>query len=133
MTATPYPRRLADGALPGADSVLSEAIAQLHRPPVLRCPHAIGGAAYLCAQHPAAGLLCWPCALAHTRRHGYDVEHRCDVCGAEGEWIHPLVGCADVAVLTTSTHGAAALYAGPVIAIALGVCPPCAATRGVIP
>lgn len=130
-SSTPYPRHLAVGALPGADSVLSEAIAHLHRPPVIRCAHATHGAAFVCAQHPAAGLHCRPCSLAHTDRHSDELEHVCDECGNHSDLIHPIAGTATVTVLTTSTDGVGALYAGTVIAIALGVCPPCAQRRGV--
>ncbi|HXH58914.1 hypothetical protein [Iamia sp.] len=128
---TAYPRHLAVGALPRADQALADAITQLHRPPVLRCAHATHGAAFVCAQHPAAGIMCWGCSLAHTDRHTYEVEHRCDECGTDTELLHPIAGTATVTVLTTDTHGDGALFVGTVIAIALGVCPPCATRRGV--
>lgn len=128
---TSYPQRLGVGALPRADQALADAITQLNRPPVIRCTHATSGAAYLCAQHPAAGLHCWPCSLAHTRRHTDELEHTCDECGNYAELIYPIVGTAELTVLTTSTHGDAAIYHGTAIAIALGACPTCARRRGV--
>ena len=50
---------------------------------VLACKHVVDGALPgLCAEHPAAGLLCWDgCLLRHARRHPRDLELTCDECG----------------------------------------------------
>jgi hypothetical protein len=71
------------GEHPPIDQLMAGVLRHLHRHVPHICKHLRrGGPAWICGQHPAAGILCTPCSVAHVGRHAFDVEHRCDGCGA---------------------------------------------------
>lgn len=133
--AEPATTRLPDGALPALHDRVAATASRLGAAPVHVCAHvaplaASGGAGVACAEHPAAGILCPPCAVAHTKRHPYDVEHRCDACGAVVPTMRSVVGHASVAAFTVTTGGRRSAYIGPVLVVALGACPACFTAAG---
>lgn len=122
--------------LPELDARRNRAVRYLEASaPAIACPHlaatvAEGGRGVICAEHPAAGILCPDCAHAHTRRHPHDVEHLCDVCSTQAATLHSFIGTANVALATLTTAGRFAAYIGPVLVVALGACTPCATAAG---
>jgi hypothetical protein len=125
-------------------SVLPDVVARSHRAvgrltagtlPIV-CQHVpahvntTGGGAVMCAEHPAAGIMCPACVVDHTARHPWETEHRCDVCGATAGTMRSVVGTENVSLLAQSTAGRVSLYVGPLLVVALGTCVSCADEAG---
>ena len=96
---------------------------------LLGCPHLsnAGPAAVVCAEHPAAGLLCASCTDQHVRRHSSDVESCCDVCGDHVSLIHPVIAGSGrpMTLVVRPTSGRRHLYFGDVVVVCLGACLRC--------
>ncbi|MFN8019839.1 MAG: hypothetical protein U0P45_17225 [Acidimicrobiales bacterium] len=114
---------------PALDAIVARVAAELSSPPVLICSHLADGApvAVACAQHPAAGLMCGDCALAHTERHAWAVEHVGDGCEADDAEVGfacPIPTLSGTTATMHPTRGAGFLV-GRVRLIGLGFCPSC--------
>ena len=81
---------------------------------------------FLCASHPAAGVLCWACMERHAGRHDDDAERTCDICGTVADVICGAPVTATLRVVARVPRGSDVLIDGPVAVIGLGACRPCA-------
>jgi hypothetical protein len=116
----------------GPELVRSAVLDFTGRPPHLACRHVVDGAgAVLCGQHPAAGLLCPRCAQRHVQRHDATEERTCDACRTIAGEMHPGVALVPLAGgRIRDTVGRHRLFAGRLLVIGFGFCPPCHAATG---
>jgi hypothetical protein len=121
---------------PNSWQVFVDAYAQLERDThrtmcqhVLEIPN-LGMCAVLgmCAAHPAAGLLCYPCALAHVGRHSWELDHKCDECGAVVDTLSAFSMWASVPGLPIQTlDGRSGIIIGEILVDGIGLCTSCRA------
>ena len=113
---------------PAVPAAAAAAVRQLLADPTaLVCLHAGTGApVVICAQHPAAGVMCAACLDAHAARHPYDLEHTCDSCGAVTDDIaSACMQFHGVLRIRTTTTARPRMLAGTILVGGLGLCPTC--------
>ena len=95
------------------------------------CKHVVDGSSgVLCVEHPAAGVMCTQCTPHHVRRHGEEIEFRCDEFRSAVEAIHALVvEAASARLVVQDTRGRRRPMLGRLWIIGCGVCPACLASQ----
>lgn len=126
-------------AVPEVRAIIRRALVALRSDTAVICSHvstfaAAGIEPFVCAVHPAAGIMCGRCVAEHHERHTRETEFGCDVCGqvaSEGQTMTSVVARKWITVDTTTTRGVRSLYAGIVMLVCLGTCHPCAKAAGI--
>lgn len=96
----------------------------------LDCGHASSSTPlFVCSDHPAGGVRCMACAMAHTLRHDAMVESTCDQCGEIGNdvaWtiLAPTLNLRGLPVRRPRGGRGGVLF-GPVVVTGVAVCQRC--------
>lgn len=103
----------------------------LTTPPRLACRHVVDGEyPLMCAQHPAAGLMCARCINRHTCRHDVAEEKTCDECRQQVDLIAPVAIWLPLVANPMDTKGRHRELRTQVVILAMGWCDPCKLTAG---
>jgi hypothetical protein len=116
---------------PIIEAKIEAAVAEASRStPTATCRHLRHGLPevppFLCGLHPATGLQCLGCNLAHVREaHSSTLEYTCDVCGEAVGRIRGVAQEVRWAGLVLDTTGRKRRISIPVILSSLGICRGC--------